>query len=77
MEYGRRSVLEPLSVPDGLGHCLGYVQPLPSLHLYVDSRQAGHVRDLPEALRPARLHVIAVRLEDVGQLDLSSPALAL
>ena len=69
--------MELLSVPDGLGHCLGYVQPLHPLDFHMDAGEAGQVRLLPVALRAARLHVVAVGLEDVGQLDLTGPAFAL
>lgn len=77
MENRRGTVLEAFSVPDGLGHCLGYVQPFHPLALDMDPGEAGQVRLCPIVLGAARLHVVAVRLEDVGQLDLSSPALTL
>ena len=77
MENRRGTVLEAFSVPDGLCHCLGYVQPFHPLALDMDPGETGQVRDLSKALSAARLHVVAVRLEDVGQLDLSGPALAL
>lgn len=69
--------MELLSVPDSLGHCLGYVQPLHPLALDMDAGEAGQVRFLPVALSAARLHTVSVGLEDVGQLDLTGPAFAL
>ena len=43
----------------------------------MDAREAGQVRHFPVALRAARLHVVAVGLEDVGQLNLTGAPFAL
>ena len=43
----------------------------------MDSGDAGQIRRPPVAISASRLHVIAVFLEDVGQLDLTGAALSL
>lgn len=77
MKNGRRPIVKAFSIPDSLGHCLGYVQPLHPLALDMYSRQAGQVRFLPVALSAARFNTVAVSLKDVGQLDLTGAAFAL
>ena len=69
MEHGGRSILKPLRVPDGLGHSLRHIQPLVALALDMYAGEAGQVRHFPIALRPARLHVVAVSLEEPGKLQ--------
>ena len=68
VEHSGRTVLEFLSIPGSLGHCLPHVQSLIALALDMDTEKAHKVRHLSTALRPSRLHIVAVLLKDPGKL---------
>ena len=77
MEYCREAVVESITVPLRLGHSCRHIQPLHAFDFNMYSWEAGQVRYLSVALRPPRLYIIAVGLEQLGELQLSGPALAL
>ena len=76
MEQGREAS-EAVSIPDGLIHRLGHVQPLHPLDLDMYPRQPHQVRRFPIGQGPAPLDVISMPPEDAGQLPLAVGALAL
>ena len=77
MEHCGSAVLEAFCVPDGLSHCLGYVQALRSLALNVNAWQAGNIRNRPITLRPSGVYIETVGLENVGKLDFTGAAFSL
>ena len=77
MEKGRGSILKPLGVSDGLGHCLSQIQPFHPLDLNMYPREAHKVGDLPEAEGAAPLDLIAVLVDEGGKLPLARRPLPL
>ena len=77
VEHGGSAVLEAFSVPDGLSHCMGYVQALRPLALNVNAWQAGNIRNCPITLSASRLYVVPGFPEEPGKLQLSSPSFLL
>ena len=71
VEYGGRSIVESLCIPDGLRHGLAYIQLLHPLDLDVDAGQSCQIRNRPIAERTAPLDLVTVFMKEGGQLPLA------
>lgn len=77
MEQSREAVPELLRVPDRLVHSLRDVEFLNPFHLDMDSRDPHNVRSCPIADGLSRFRLYAVTVQNLDELQLSSPSFSL